>query len=363
MAVGDREATLTEPLRYWDQAVFDEEQSVIESHLWNMVGLVSDIPKRNDYLTVTVAKRSVIVQNFDAGIRAFDNVCGHRSCRIRSATKGNGVVRCPYHSWTFGADGVPIAIPGNDELFGITEEERPAYGLKPWQVAICGNLIFVRKASKGLSLEEDLGALFPRVAAISLAFGKEMVQRTFEYEANWKVCVENTLDEYHAAFVHPTTFRPLLGSDFQYAYFGDHSTTVVRAQDGHLSKWNRLGRLLSGRPIIDENYSHFLLFPLTTLASTFGATFSLQTFVPLTPTRTRLVSRLFLSTGITESSVSAMMGDYAQSFNQQVFEEDQFVCEQMQLGLQQCEGNGVVGGLERRLIHFQRTAGRTFGSE
>ena len=32
-------------------------------------------------------------------------------------------------------------------------------------------------------------------------------------ELNWKLCVENSIDEYHAVFVHQTTFKHILNQN------------------------------------------------------------------------------------------------------------------------------------------------------
>lgn len=360
MSQSDWRQTHVDPVSYDDVGVFRKECTAIEESAWNYVGLVGDLPSRNSFLTVNVARRSVIIQNFSDGIRAFDNVCGHRACRIRTEPKGAGAIRCPYHSWTFGPTGAPIAIPNNDECFGIAEEDRAQFSLHAWQVEFCGKFIFVKRSPGGAGLRDYLGGMFDRLAVISEAIGDELASDIWEFEANWKICIENTLDEYHANFVHPTTFRNLLSPGFEYEYSGLHSEVLTKASKDALSRWRKIDRMIGKRPIAEENYRHLITFPLTTFASTFGATFSIQSFTPVSPTRTKFTSRLFLTSGVDSPQVKAVLGDSAAAFNRQVFSEDKEVCELMQLGIVQGNGRVVTGKYEQRVRHFQEVAAAFF---
>lgn len=354
MSQSEMRQSRIDPAIYTDPEIYRVEAQTIEDQAWNYLGLVSDLPARNNFLTVNVARRSVIVQNFSDGIKVFDNVCGHRACRIRSEPKGSGPIRCPYHSWTFGSNGDPIAIPNNDECFGITDENRSQFALKAWDVQLCGRFIFARRCGGKETLREYLDGFFSPLEQMSNALGEEVSSDTWEFDANWKICIENTLDEYHANFVHPTTFRNLLSPGFIYEYSGKHSAVMTRATDEALARWRKIDRIIGARPISDENYRHVIAFPLTTFASTFGATFSIQSFTPVSPTRTRFTSRLFLTEGVSSSQVKAVLGDSATAFNRQVFSEDKEVCELMQLGIVEGSGRMVTGKYEQRIAYFQK---------
>ena len=38
------------------------------------------------------------------------------------------------------------------------------------------------------------------------------------WNSNWKLCIENSIDEYHAVFVHQTTFKHILNQKPKYRY-------------------------------------------------------------------------------------------------------------------------------------------------
>lgn len=339
---------------YWDHGVFDAECNFLQTSTWTMVGLKRDLPNSNDFITANVAGRPVTIQNFGGVLKAFDNICSHRHCLIRKEERGRGPLRCPYHSWTYDSAGVPISIPV-DDAFEFRAEEREKLALYEWQVAFCGELIFVCASFEALSLEDQLGAAFSDLSELSGAFGVEVDRIVSDYDANWKICVENTLDEYHARFVHPTTFRHILGNDFYYDYAAFGSNMRAPAIPDYLAKWAKVERLLGPMPTRTQDYFHYHLFPTTTFASSFGASFSVQQFTPLGPAKTRLVSRLFFATSKASENIIASLAESAKEFNQVVFEEDRIICNQVQEGIQHSRQHGVIGKYEQRIAHFQES--------
>lgn len=113
----------------------------------------------------------LVAQNLKGRVVAFRNVCTHRFAVIHGEPSGCGPLRCPYHGWTFDAEGVPVGLPFNPTDFQLDEEGRRRLALNPASLARCGRLVFVRVATEGPGLEEQLGAdLFARLAALSAAF-------------------------------------------------------------------------------------------------------------------------------------------------------------------------------------------------
>lgn len=341
------------PEDYWAPEFYRSEMQLIAERVWSYACLTRDIPGHNDYVTLSVGSRSVIVQNFDGTIKAFDNVCSHRGCRIRTEATGNGIIRCPYHSWTYNSIGMPVGVPSAELAFQLTDADRAGLALVPWQVELCGDLVFIRRGAGGSNLREQLGDLYDELLRISVGLGPQVDSLESTYDANWKICVENTLDEYHARFVHPTTFRNLLSDQFSYEYEGWNSTMRVPASETYLAKWRKINRLLKNRAIDTEDYFHYILFPNTTIASSFGASFSIQRIVPVGPQQTLLSSRLFLGASTAPQAVTATIGDAAAQFNKTVFEEDRVVCNQMQAGIREATRRALLGKFEQRILHFQ----------
>ena len=125
----------------------------------------------NAFVTTRVGAVPLVAQNLKGRVVAFRNVCTHRFAVIHGEPSGCSPLRCPYHGWSFDADGVPVGLPFNPTDFQLDEEGRRRLALNPASLARCGRLVFVRVATAGPSLEEQMGAdTFARLAALSAAF-------------------------------------------------------------------------------------------------------------------------------------------------------------------------------------------------
>jgi phenylpropionate dioxygenase-like ring-hydroxylating dioxygenase large terminal subunit len=138
---------------------------------WFHLCLADDLATPNAFVTTRVGAVPLVAQNIKGRVVAFRNVCTHRFAVIHGEPAGCGPLRCPYHGWSFDADGVPVGLPFNPTDFQLEAEGRRRLALHPASLARCGRLVFVRVAADGPSLEEQLGAdLFARLAALSDAF-------------------------------------------------------------------------------------------------------------------------------------------------------------------------------------------------
>jgi nitrite reductase/ring-hydroxylating ferredoxin subunit len=125
----------------------------------------------NAFVATRIGGVPVVAQNLKGRVAAFRNVCTHRFAVIHAAASGCAPLRCPYHGWSFDADGVPVGLPFNPTDFQLDQEARRRLALHPVSLAWCGRLAFVRLAPDGLMLEEQLGNdLFARLAALSTTF-------------------------------------------------------------------------------------------------------------------------------------------------------------------------------------------------
>lgn len=210
---------------FTDPAAFAFEQSKLAS-IWTFLGLASDLPNDNDWLRTTLASRSVFVQRFGKELRAFENVCAHRSFPLRNADKGNGPVVCAFHHWQYNREGRAVGIPQCRQLFGKTPHELNAR-LTEVEIALCGNFIFgrFRNPRATETLEQYLAEGFPILEAMS---GGQSKRRSIKksVKANWKFCHQINLDDYHIVAVHPGTLGKhgyLNPETMSYFRFGPHS--------------------------------------------------------------------------------------------------------------------------------------------
>ena len=118
------EAQIGEPLAPWtykNSELFELEYEALFLKRWQFVGHVSDVPNVGDYMTAAIGGDNVVVlRGKDKELRAFLNVCRHRASRIFEGTGTcRGVIRCPYHGWTYQFDGSLMAIPQQENFPGI----------------------------------------------------------------------------------------------------------------------------------------------------------------------------------------------------------------------------------------------------
>src|SRR6187399_1401566 len=72
-----------------DAAAFAAEQARL-AHVWTFLGITADLARDGDWMTASLATRSVFVQRFGRELRGFENLCVHRFYPLRTARRGNG---------------------------------------------------------------------------------------------------------------------------------------------------------------------------------------------------------------------------------------------------------------------------------
>ncbi|WP_159501457.1 aromatic ring-hydroxylating dioxygenase subunit alpha [Microbacterium sp. 18062] len=194
---------------YTDPGVFAAEQELIFERSWFCVLHGSDIPNPGDYKLVQVGREQLIVsRNRKREIRAFFNVCRHRGMRVCTEDSGNRrSFQCGYHAWTYDLDGTLIAAPN---LTKMPDIDRDDYGLQRIHVREWLGYVWVCTAEDPPSFEERvLGEVVGRLGQVesldhyqveNLRIGRRI---GYEVKANWKLIIENFMECYHCATIHP----------------------------------------------------------------------------------------------------------------------------------------------------------------
>lgn len=197
------------PWTYTNPEFFELEYEAFFLRRWQLVGHVSDVPEAGDYLTHSIGRDNIfIIRGKDEQLRAFQNVCRHRASRILEG-EGNckGVIRCPYHGWTYQLDGDLMAIP-QDEHFPDVDKSR--HGLHKIQLESYYGLLFVRVLGDGPSVAEhfgDMGRYFEMYDVENFSRCAEAPDQV--WHCNWKVAWDNYLENYHIPIGHPGLNRLL----------------------------------------------------------------------------------------------------------------------------------------------------------
>ena len=199
---------------YTEQAMFELERDQVMAKTWACVGFESDLPKNGTVNPVDfMGLPLLLMRNRDGLLQVFHNVCSHRGMKlVEQPGEVQGVIRCPYHSWTYDLNG---ALKGTPHVGGINQhkDERFAcekHGLKPIRSAVWMGMVFVNLSGDAEPLEQMLAPLTDRWEQFLGKDGMGLMRRnatgdasTIEVNCNWKLAVENYCEAYHLPWVHP----------------------------------------------------------------------------------------------------------------------------------------------------------------
>jgi phenylpropionate dioxygenase-like ring-hydroxylating dioxygenase large terminal subunit len=342
---------------YYKNEVYEKELSAVFESQWNFVGFLFDLQNENDFITTNIGAKSVVVQNIKGQIKAFLNVCSHRFSKIQCDHKGNRPLMCPYHGWAYDAKGLPLGIPKKPSFGTLTKEKLQSLALEEYDIDFCGQLVFVKRRLEvhTETLAEHLGSFFDILQETSQAFGPLIDRNELTVGANWKITVENTLEAYHINQVHATTFKPIFGDLKDFKKEGKHSSINVSLH----TDFDKISDMYQSRPYSIDGYFHLYIFPNLTLASSYGSSFSLQTFTPKGSDATDFVSYVFqtkLNDTLTRKQEVMLhaMNQAIVDFNKTVFSEDKYICEKVQEGVTMTNKLGILSTEEERVLEFHK---------
>ncbi|GAA0475182.1 aromatic ring-hydroxylating dioxygenase subunit alpha [Streptomyces olivaceiscleroticus] len=226
---------------YTDPETFRQEQEKIFERLWFCAVRSADLDKPGAFRTVQVGRESVLItRNRKGELRAFLNICRHRGARLCTEESGENRrnLQCPYHAWTYDFDGKLVAAPNLTSMPDIDRTERGlvTVPLREWL-----GYAWVCLADEPPSFEDTvIGAAVERLGDAAhieryrtegLALGKRI---TYDVAANWKLIIENFMECYHCATIHPelTDVLPEFADGFAAQYYVGHGAEFAPEAEG-----------------------------------------------------------------------------------------------------------------------------------
>ena len=226
---------------YVDPAGFDAEAAHILEATWFCAVSSTDVGNPGTFRTVTVGRESVIVTRArDGGARAFLNVCRHRGARlcVESAGQVKRTFRCPYHAWSYDLDGNLAGAPHLPAMHGA---DRADLGLATVAVQEWLGYVWVCLAGDPPSFSETVVDVVAARLGEHGAIERYGVERlvparriTYDVAANWKLVVENFMECYHCATIHPelTGVLPEFARGWAAQYFVGHGAEMGERAEG-----------------------------------------------------------------------------------------------------------------------------------
>lgn len=200
---------------YVSEDFFNHERDTLMAGTWVCVGFASDLIKDGFVKPVNfMGLPLLLMRNKSGETQVFHNVCSHRGMQL-VAEEGEvqGVIRCPYHSWTYDLDG---NLKGTPHIGGVGQHKVEGFqcekhGLKPLRSAVWMDMIFVNADGQAEPFSDHVAPLENRWRDFIGADGFDLLRRVnmggsleISVDCNWKLAVENYCESYHLPWVHPS---------------------------------------------------------------------------------------------------------------------------------------------------------------
>ncbi|KFJ13611.1 ring hydroxylating alpha subunit family protein [Delftia acidovorans] len=203
------------PKYYLSQEIFEREQQKIFRKVWLFAGLVSLLPKNHSFITRKIAGIPVVIQNFNGELRAFENICLHRSAPLQQGFTGTRPLVCAYHAWSYDSQGQVKNIPDCDAIYRLDACERKSLKLREFSLRQIGGLLFINLSSDPMKFEEQFSAQFIELLQSSAeSYDSEVMMTTWHAKFNWKLVYENLRDVNHVKYLHAKSLAKVASFPF-----------------------------------------------------------------------------------------------------------------------------------------------------
>jgi phenylpropionate dioxygenase-like ring-hydroxylating dioxygenase large terminal subunit len=229
------EHTATQPARHYDDpSRYAAEIEALFRPGPLAVAHVSAVAEPGDHFTTEIGgeiggRSILVVRGEDGQLYAHLNVCRHRGSRLVEGAGGKGCTRfsCPYHGWTYAADGRLVGLPHRKGFPGVDAD---SHALASCAVAEYGGLVWLgaRSGAGPLDVEAFLG---PDVAGLlhsqRLAEHHVYAPRTVARGLDWKLAIDIFLEAYHLRSAHADSIFPMFFDNVGLVdFFGPHQRGV-----------------------------------------------------------------------------------------------------------------------------------------
>jgi len=227
-----------------------------------------------------------LVRGSDGTLRLLSNVCTHRGMLVVEEEGRCDSLRCRYHGRRFGLDGRFRSMPRFEgvEGFPTRDDDLPALAVEERAGMLFGSL------SPEISFEEWWRPVEERLAGVDLGALRPAPERhrDYEFEANWALYLDNYLEGFHIAFIHPALAAAIALDRYETHLLPQGTLQIAIAKDGDRSAFAPpAGHPEGGRRVAAW---YFWLFP-GTLVNVYPWGISLNIIEPLSATRTRVLFR------------------------------------------------------------------------
>lgn len=199
---------------YTDLDFYHWEVEHLLKKQWICLGHISQVPNIGDYLNVDIMGEQLMITHDDSDqINVLSRVCVHRGMDLMPITDAHPAAGnrarfvCPYHHWSYAADGALKAAPEmhKHEGFDIQHFCLPSFRSEVWE----GFIFFTNNPDLD-SVSSHYQGLLQYLGHRQMADMEMVANITWDCHFNWKILVENFMEPYHHLGAHHKTFEPLM---------------------------------------------------------------------------------------------------------------------------------------------------------
>lgn len=202
----DRAISTVPAAVYTDPAHWEVERAALFNRLPQVLCPSALLPDPGMAVPHDTSGRPLLIARDGEGtVRVFLNVCRHRGTRLVEGQDVQCTRRftCPYHAWTYAADGRLLALPRPDTFPGLDKDQ---FGLVELPSCEAGGLIWYSpRPDPDWADAVELGADFDAFAMRDLHLFR---RKTHDVASNWKLIMDAFLESYHVARLHAATIGP-----------------------------------------------------------------------------------------------------------------------------------------------------------
>jgi phenylpropionate dioxygenase-like ring-hydroxylating dioxygenase large terminal subunit len=353
---------------YISQELYELEVKEIFEKSWLCVGRDEYVPKAGDYYTIDVMDEPVIiVRGADGTVRALNAACRHRSMLV---VQGRGNAKhfiCPYHAWVYGTDGHLIRAPHMEQshIFNKQNCGLPQYRLDNWM-----GFLFINLDDSAGPLQAVMTSMSKAVANYRIGDQTEIFHYETEWQGNWKLSAENSMEYYHHIALHARTVGVQLPAK------GTYMPTVPSSDETFTHERCRMGeRFLGGeehamnpkgdlRGFTPEDLTTGYLvyvFPAFTTAMRPG-TNNWLSFRPVGPEKTKVLGGYLMWKDLAQGNPE--LGRARQEMIERVNQEDSLATSELAKAMRSRKVvRGPLSHFEGTVAHFYKYLARTLATE
>jgi|TARA_B110000037_G_C17069920_1_gene485424 phenylpropionate dioxygenase-like ring-hydroxylating dioxygenase large terminal subunit len=324
----------------------------LKKNSWIIACHKNEIQKNNDFKTLEYFNEPVIIYNIKNKYLAFKNVCPHRGSKIKTENRGNQVLNCIYHGWAFNKEGKLISGPNLNEAF--SKKQIKNISLDKMKIENCGLFIFITNINNKITLKDYLGDHYTKIEDLSKNYGKLVYSNKYTWKCNWKIAIENSIDEYHGPILHKGTFSKILKLDPSYTYSKKISEMEMPLKTNYISFFKKY--LKENKIKLNDKYKHTYIYPISTIASTMGIFCYIQKYLPVDKNKTLIETDIFIPSINSKNKFisNTFLKNSAVKFNDEVFLEDKEICENLNKNIVKGFKRSILGKFEQRIKFFRK---------